>query len=665
MSTKTFYFRLRKITLLSALFVLSAIQMANAQVKPAACFTDNMVLQQKTNVNLWGSETAGKTFSITTSWNNKKYNAVADAQGNWKVKLATPSYGGPYTITFDDGTISTLKNVLIGEVWVCSGQSNMEMQVGGGYGGVLNVDKEIADAANYPEIRMLKIDNKTSFQPRTDVPVKWGWNVCSPQTVVDFSAVAYFFAKNIYDDKHIPIGIINSTWGGTVAEAWTSSGALKAIPQFEPFVTAIENGLTQQKLDDKYQDEVREWLTTINSKDPAMQNGKLSWSLPDFDDSAWPKMNIPTYWEQAGVPDYDGTMWFRKKVTIPAAWAGKDLKLNIGGIDDYDDSFFNGTEVGHMELFIFPRKYTIPGNLVKAGENTIAIRVFDNGGLGGINKGPALLSLATDTAGQINLAGPWAYQKAVELKNLPQPPSSSNSPNRPTLIYNAMISPILPYTIKGVIWYQGESNADRPYQYEQLFPILITDWRQKWGEGNFPFYFVQIAGYSARDQPPAADWPALREAQLRTLSVPNTGMAVAIDVGDYNRIHPQNKQEVGRRLALIAKAKTYGEHIPYSGPDYKSQKIAGNKIELAFTHIDGGLVAKGDTLKGFTIAGADKKFYPATATISGNKVIVTSAVVAGPVAVRYAWANFPTCNLYNGAGLPASPFCTDDWQGVR
>jgi len=469
----------------------------------------------------------------------------------------------------------------------------------------------------------------------------------------------------LYDHKHVPIGIINSTWGGTVAEAWTSGDALKTMPAFAPFVQAAENGLSQEKLNEKYQLDVRGWINDINRNDPCWQQGKLLWADPAFDDSTWPKMTLPTYWEQAGLPDYDGTLWYRKKVIVPAAWAGKDLQLNMGGIDDFDVSFFNGTEIGHTELFIYKRSYTIPGNLVKAGENTIAVRVFDNGGLGGINKGPLLLSLAADTAGQINLGGDWVYKKAVDLKLLPQPPSLSNSPNRPTLIYNAMISPIIPFTIKGVIWYQGESNADRATQYRQLFPLLINDWRAKWGEGDFPFYFVQIANYAATDQPPAADWPALRDAQSSALSLPNTGMAVTIDIGNEHRIHPQNKQEVGRRLALIALAKTYGENIPYSGPVYLSQKINGNKIELSFTHTNGGLSAKGDTLKGFTIAGADKLFHPATAVITGDKITVASTDVASPIAIRYAWANNPTCNLYNGAGLPASPFRTDDWFDVR
>ncbi|MDB5006468.1 MAG: 9-O-acetylesterase [Mucilaginibacter sp.] len=664
MIAKSIYNKIFSRILISGFF-LCFISVCSAQVVLPACFTDNMVLQQQTKVNLWGYEIPGKHFTILTSWNNKSYHVNADEYGNWKIKVRTPVYGGPYTITFNDGEISTLKNVLIGEVWVCSGQSNMEMPLTGFYGDVLNLQHELTDAANYSEIRMLKIDNKTSFTPLSNVQTKGGWAVCNTQTVRDFSAVAYFFAKNLFARKHIPVGIINSTWGGTVAEAWTSGAALKTMPAFAPFVNAAEGGLTQQKLDAWYQTEVRRWIDSINAKDPGFLQGKLRWAEPDFDDSGWQKMMLPVYWEQAGVAGYDGTMWFRKKVIIPAASAGRDLNLNMGGIDDYDVSYFNGVEIGHTESFFYKRTYTIPGSLVKTGENTIAIRVFDNGGLGGINKGPLQLSLGTDTTGQLDLAGQWVYQKARVLTLLPQPPALSNSPNRPTLIYNAMINPILPYTIKGVIWYQGESNADRATQYRQLFPLLINDWRQKWGEGNFPFYFVQIANYAATDQPPAADWPALRDAQLSTLTVPNTGMAVTIDIGDASRIHPQNKQETGRRLALIALAKTYGENISCSGPIYKSQVIKGNKIELEFTHTDKGLIAKGDTLKGFTIAGADKKFYPARAIISGNKVAVSSGDVANPVAVRYAWANNPFCNLYNGANLPASPFRTDDWYDIR
>jgi sialate O-acetylesterase len=638
----------------------------SSQLVLPACFTDNMVLQQRSKVNFWGNETPGKRFTLLASWNNKTYPITADAEGHWQTKVTTPVYGGPYTITFDDGHLTTLKNVLIGEVWVCSGQSNMEMPLTGYYGDVLNLADELADAANYPQIRMLTIDHQTSFTPRSTVNAKGGWAVCNPQTVRDFSAVAYFFAKNLFPGKRIPIGIINSSWGGTVAEAWTSGAALKTMPGFAPFVSAVENGLTQKKLDTAYQINVREWIDSINAKDPGFQQGQPRWTDRAFDDAGWQTMNLPGYWERAGVPDYDGTMWFRKKVVLPAAWAGRDLKLYMDGIDDFDVSFFNGTEIGHMESFFYKRSYIIPGGLVKSGENSVAVRVFDNGGLGGINNGPLRLSLAADTSGQIDLAGPWAFRKATVLTQLPLPPLMANSINRPTLIYNAMINPILRYTIKGVLWYQGESNADRAAQYRRLLPTLIHDWRQHWGEGNFPFYFTQLANYTAGDQGPAANWPALREAQLGTLGLANTGMAVTIDIGEADRIHPRNKQEVGRRLALIARARTYGERLSYSGPIYSSQIIKGDTIELSFTHIDRGLVAKvdgsrADTLKGFTIAGADKKFYPARAFISGKTVRVSSSDVPRPVAVRYAWANNPVCNLYNGAGLPASPFRTDNW----
>jgi sialate O-acetylesterase len=664
MSAKTIYLNNIPKIILNFLLIFIANSCA-AQLALPACFTDNMVLQQHAKVNLWGTETPDANLTILTSWNNKTYRVKADHHGDWKRKVSTPVYGGPYSITFNDGKITTLQNILIGEVWVCSGQSNMEMALTGMYGDVLNFDHELADAANHPEIRVLKIANNTSFTPIKTLQTRGGWTIADPKNVRNFSAVAYFFAKDLFPGKHIPIGIINSTWGGTVAEAWTSESALKTMPAFAPFINSIDNGLTQQKLDEKYQTELRAWIDSVNANDPGIQRGKIIWSEKDFDDIEWPGMVLPAYWEQHGVPDYDGTMWFRKIVDIPAAWAGKDLKLNMGGIDDYDVSYFNGAEIGHTEAFFFTRAYTIPGSLVKAGKNAITVRVLDNGGLGGINKGPLQLRLAGDTAGQINLAGEWRYQKARELRLLPQAPLASNSINRPTIIYNAMINPILPYTIKGVIWYQGESNADRPTQYRQLFPLLINDWRQRWNEGNFPFYFVQIANYNAVDQGPAADWPALRDAQRNTLSLPNTGMAVTVDIGDANRIHPSNKQEVGRRLALIARAKTYSENIPYSGPVYKAKVITGNKIELEFTHTSGGLVAKNDTLKGFMIAGADKKFYPARAIISGNKVIVSSWVVTNPIAVRYAWANNPVCNLYNKANLPASPFRTDDWYDVR
>ncbi|GAA4336185.1 sialate O-acetylesterase [Mucilaginibacter gynuensis] len=663
MGIKNLLIKSVKQVLLSAL-LFTGIKPAEAKVALPACLTDDMVLQQKAQVNLWGKATAGKPLTITTSWNNKKYTATADAKGDWKIKVATPSFGGPYTISFNDGEALTLKNILIGEVWVCSGQSNMEMWVSGMYGDVLNAQQEIA-AANYPEIRMIKVDNTISMQPLTELKTKWSWRACSPQTVAQFSAVAYFFAKNLYEDKHVPIGIINTTWGGTVAEAWTSGEALKTMPAYAPAVKYFESGITQEKLNKEYDSKLAAWTSEINAKDQIDAQGSAPWAKSTFDVSAWKKMPAPGLWEKGSLPNFDGIVKFVKKVTIPAAWAGKDVVLSLGSIDDNDITWFNGTQIGHTDGVFVQRKYTIPGNLVKAGENTIAIRVFDTGGDGGFNGGPITISLASNADEKVDLAGEWSYLVGSKLSELPAAPQRPDGPNRPTLLYNAMVNPIINYTIKGVIWYQGESNANKADQYSTLFPLMISDWRKQWGQGNFPFYFVQLANFMAQDaQPVESEWAELREAQLKTLSVPNTGMASAIDIGDAYNIHPTNKQEVGRRLALIAKAKNYGEKVAYSGPIYKAQTVKGNTIELTFTYADGGLKVKGDKLSGFAIAGADKKFYWADAKLEGNKVIVSSAQVSNPAAVRYGWGNNPTCTLYNVADLPATPFRTDTWPGI-
>ncbi|TWR24824.1 9-O-acetylesterase [Mucilaginibacter pallidiroseus] len=651
----------------SALLLLSLYcQPVSAKVVPAACFTDNMVLQQKAKVSLWGTAKPGGQVIITPGWTKQKYQTKVAADGKWMAKVATPAYGGPYHVSFDDGEKLTLSNILIGDVWLCSGQSNMEMAVGSGAYGVVNADKEIADAAKYSAIRMIKIDNTSSFKPQLDVPVKWPWKVCNSETVKDFSAVAYFFAKKIYDEKHIPIGLISDNWGGTVAEAWTSGTSLKKMPAFADFVKSTENGLTQAGIDEQYKTEVRKWINRSRSNDPGFNDTIANWAQLAFDDATWPKMQLPNFWEQAGVANYDGTMWLRKTVDLPADWAGKEIKLNMQGIDDYDLSFFNGQEVGHTEQFYYPRNYSIPGKLVKAGKNIISVRVFDNSGLGGINKGPLTLQLAADPSKSIDLGGEWTYKQALPLPKLEQPPVHANTPNRPTLIYNAMIAPILPFNIKGVIWYQGESNADRAEEYKTLFPLLINDWRAKFNNPDMPFYFVQIANYNCNDQPPVANWPELRGAQTDALKLPYTGMAVTIDIGEAGNIHPRNKQDVGLRLALIALAKNYNQPAEFSGPMLSSQKIVGNKVELRFAHSQGGLINRNSSdVKGFFIAGKDKKFYPAMATVKGQNVTVSSLAVANPVSVRYNWQNTPEGALYNKDGLPAVPFKIDNWDDIR
>ncbi|WP_347160110.1 sialate O-acetylesterase [Pontibacter chitinilyticus] len=644
-----------------------SLQQAVAKVSLPAVFSNNMVLQQQTNAPLWGMAEPTKIIRITTSWNNKTYQTQADAAGNWKLQVSTPTASEkPNTITFDDGEPLTLQNVLIGEVWVCSGQSNMEMPLEG-WGKIKDYKQEIANST-YPNIRLLQVEKATSTVPLRDMKVEnGGWQPCSPETVADFSAVAYFFGRNIYQNQHIPIGLIHTSWGGTIAEAWTSGQSLKQMPDFAPAVTQMEQAPNDPAaLMQQYQQQLQAWQAQLAAKDPGYKQDKAIWATPNLSEADWKEMKLPANWENAGLPDFDGVVWFRKKITIPASMAGQDLTLTLGPVDDDDITWFNGVEVGQTQVWDKPRSYTIPAKLVKAGENILSVRVFDGSGGGGIYGQPDQLKLTAANNKPIALSGNWHYKVGVNASELPAAPLAPEGPNRPTVLYNAMIQPLVPFAIRGAIWYQGESNANRAYQYQQLFPLLIADWRKQWGQGDFPFYFVQLANFMDETNVPGeSEWAELREAQLKTLTMPNTGMAVAIDIGEAGDIHPKNKQEVGRRLALIARAKVYGEDIPYSGPVFQSYKTEGHTIRLAFQHTKGGLQVKdGTELKGFAIAGADKQFHWANARIEGNEVIVSSPEVAAPVAVRYDWANNPVGNLYNGAGLPASPFRTDTWPGL-
>ncbi|MBC6110491.1 sialate O-acetylesterase [Pedobacter fastidiosus] len=651
-----FKFRL----LICVIIFISSLQLVQAKVILPSVFSDNMVLQQKTNAAIWGWADAGKKINITTSWNSKQYSTTADEKGNWKIKVATPVFGGPYSLSISDGEELKLNNVLIGDVWICSGQSNMEMPLAG-WGRIQNYEKEIADA-NYPNIRLLQADHITSNTPLDNAKVQnGGWQACSPQYIAEFSSTAYFFAREVYNKTKIPIGLIHTSWGGTIAEAWTSGESLKKMPDFAPAVEKI-GASTKTTSGVPYEQKLQNWMKMVADKDLGAQSGK-SWVLTDA--SEWQTMKVPTLWEDAGLKDFDGIVWFTKKVSLPESWVGKDVKLNLGLIDDNDITYLNGTKVGETQGYNQARKYSIPNNLLKAGENTITVKVFDNAGGGGLYGDAKDMNLVSSSNESISLAGDWKYKVGLNFKDVEPAPASDNNPNRPTVLYNAMIHPFLQFSIKGAIWYQGESNADRAYQYRELFPTMIKDWRQKFGQGNFPFYFVQLANFMKKeDQPVESAWAELREAQLQTISLPNTGMATIIDIGDAKDIHPKNKQEVGRRLGLIADANVYGQKVIFSGPLYKAQKVEGNQIKLSFEYADGLKSVDGNELKGFAIAGADKKFYWAKATVKGNQILVSSDQVTNPVSVRYAWENNPEANLTNASNLPASPFRTDVWEGV-
>ncbi|WP_183305470.1 sialate O-acetylesterase [Dysgonomonas hofstadii] len=655
---------------LFVLFIASLFQIAGitAQVKLSPLFSDNMILQRETNAPIWGKSDPNKNIEITTSWNNKKYTVSADAQGNWKISVETPAAGGPYTITISDGKPVKLNNVLIGEVWICSGQSNMEMQVEG-WGKVTNYQQELVEAQNYPNIRLLQVERATSPQPLEDIKVAGnGWQVCSSKTVADFSAVGYFFGRDIHKYQNVPVGLINTSWGGTIIETWTSGEALATMPDYKEEIASIKKiPQSPEEREELFYENVELWKKDIEKIDKGFNNGQAVWASIQNDDSGWEQMNIPSIMQEQGLKGFNGIVWFRKTIDIPAKWEGKELTLNLGPIDDNDFTYFNGIQVGHTEGWMAQRSYKIPKELVTKGKAIISVRVMDTGGNGGIFGSPESINLQIADNDRLALAGPWKYKVSLNIKEIPRMPvNMTTEPNIPSFLFNAMLNPLIPYSIKGAIWYQGEGNTGQAYQYRELMPLMITDWRNRWGY-DFPFYMVQLAAFTAlQTEPVNSTWAELREAQTLTAQhLKNTGMAVTIDIGDAYDIHPKNKLDVGKRLALQARAKTYGEKIPHSGLMYHFYQIEDNKIRIFFRNSDGGLKAKdGEQLKGFTIAGTDHKFYWADAVIEGNTIVVSSPDVKLPLAVRYAWADNPICNLYNGAGLPASPFRTDDWQGI-
>ncbi len=645
----------KNMMLVLALFILLS-NSVHATVLLPSFFTDNMVLQQKSSVPFWG-ESDSKSVTIITSWNKKSYTSKVE-NGKWKVDLKTPVYGGPYIITINDGTVKTLNNVLIGEVWLCSGQSNMEMPLEGW--GKINNYKEEIENADYPQIRLFQAEHIESTLPLNTLKVQHdGWNVCSPKTVADFSATAYFFARKIYNEKKMPIGLIHSSWGGTLIEAWTSSGALTTIHDFDAEIQAMKSETDNAALLQKYNADMAVWEKNLTTSDKGFSEEKAIWATSNLDDSTWKTMKLPSFFDSNGLGNFDGVVWFRKKITVQDN--NVDFSLSYYA-DDEDMIWVNGNYIGETKGYNVERHYTIPAKFLKKGENIITIRVFDGAGNGGVYSDEKITLKSNKET--ISLVGDWKYNIGVDSKDLPAKPYLAQGQNRPSAIYNAMISPIIDYKIKGVIWYQGESNAERAYQYQKLFPLLINDWREKFKDKNLPFLFVQLANYKElKQQPGDSDWAELREAQFKALRLPNTGMAVTTDIGNGADIHPKNKQDVGGRLANIALAKVYNTKIDYSGPLYKSYFIKQNVVTIDFDFNE-NIKPRDNLLKGFSIAGSDQKFHWADAKIVNGKVEVFAQGVTNPVAVRYNWADNPDGNLTNASGLPASSFRTDVWAGI-
>ena len=644
---------MKKILLL--LITLIATLQIFANVTLPKIFGDNMVLQRNKPIPVWGWADANE--KITVRFDHQTKSVEADKNGNWKINLDKESAGGPFQLVVKGKNTITFNNVLVGEVWICSGQSNMEMPVEG-WGKVNNYQQEIA-AANYPKIRHIKIPNTINTKPQKDISQS-EWKICSPETVGDFTAAGYFFARELYNQLKVPIGLINTSWGGTHVETWTSGEAFENSNEFKSMIAQMPS-LNLDSLAKVRIEASMKKIEMLQGTLPAAGE-TASWEMTDFDDSKWPQMQLPSLWEQKQLGDLDGVVWFRKTVDVSENDAGKEAILELAMIDDNDVTYVNGVKVGGINSYNQHRKYTIPTGVLKAGKNIIAVRVEDTGGGGGIYGDSTDMKLTIDK-NIISLAGNWTFKVEQIYGN-----ANSVGPNSyPTLLFNAMVHPLIPFAFEGVIWYQGETNADRAYQYRKAFPLMIADWRKHWGAGDFPFYFVQLASFNAANgnSKKGSTWAELREAQTMTLSLPNTGMAVTTDIGNSTDIHPKDKQDVGKRLAAIALHHVYKKDIVYSGPVYQSMKVDGNKIIINFTNIGSGLMAKYGVLKGFEIAGFGQQFYPATAIIEGDHVVVHSDEISYPVAVRFGWMDDAgEDNLFNKEGFPASPFRTDHWKGI-
>ncbi|MFV0591829.1 MAG: sialate O-acetylesterase [Draconibacterium sp.] len=635
-----------------AIFILLLVSSsASAKVRLPHFFSDNMVLQRDRNITIWGK--ADEKEKIAVSFNGFVASTVAGADGKWKTELPAMKQGGPFemTISGDNNTL-VLKNILIGDVWICSGQSNMEFNLDGD----LTADEAIKNSEN-SKIRLLTIPKTIQTKERYDVE-ETSWVECNPSTSAHFSAVGYFFGKKLQEDLDVPIGLINSSWGGTDIEPWTSWEASMNNDEYAPF-----SGKTLEEAAG-FTSENMERFKAAMENDPAIT---AKWYDPQVKIKGWEKMEVPKAWD-GSLENEDGIIWFRKEIKLPAHVENVAGKIQLGAIDDEDITWVNGQKVGSIALWLANREYEIKPGILKPGKNTIMVRIKDTGSIGGMFGEADQLFLEVNGE-KYPLAGQWDYKPSV-LSSEFGFSSAGTSPNGfAALLYNGMIHPMVGMGIKGVIWYQGENNAGEAYRYRKLFPILINDWRKQWGY-DFPFLWVQLASFMALDeQPSESEWAELREAQNMTLSLPKTGQAVITDIGEAFDIHPRNKKDVGFRLAHTALNVAYGEDVLPSGLVFEKMEKTGNQLILSFSNLGKGLSTSDKSkyayVKGFAIAGEDKTFHWAQAYISNNKVIVWSDQVKNPVAVRYGWANNPIeINLVNSDGLLASPFRTDNWKGI-
>lgn len=625
------------------IWFLGLTMVLQAQIQLPHFFSDHMVLQREMPIPIWG--TAPALSKVTVKFNQQKISTTTDANGKWMVNLNAESAGGPYTLKISGSNKIIIKDVLVGDVWLCTGQSNMEWTVE--QSNDYEIEKPIA--AN-SKIRHIKFEHQTDFKPLNDI-VKTTWQVNSPETVGKFSGIGYYFAQSLFEDQQIPIGLINASWGGTNVETWISKTSFENSADFQ----YLMSNMPEVKAEDMELLKIKdiETLQKVSLKDFNAQK----FIDPIFDDSQCPEIFQPKGWEQQIIGNIDGIVWIRKTFEITEEEAKQNATLHLSKIDDFDVTYVNGQEVGSTQQWDIPRVYVLKNGILKPGKNVIVIKITDTGGGGGIYGAEKDVKLELENR-QISLVGPWKFlaEKVIFATQV-------NS--YPSIAYNAMIHPLKQFAIKGVIWYQGESNAARGFQYRKAFPLLIEDWRNQFRQPELPFYYVNLATFKTDGDSNRGDgWCEVREAQAMTLDIPNTGMVVTTDIGDPNDIHPRDKKTVGKRLAHLVLHDLFGKDIFCESPSFASMRIEGNQVFVSFHDIAKGMETKNfDEVFGFEIAGEDQIFYEAKAYLKGNEVIVSSEHVSNPKAVRFGWrGDDSACNLFNSAGLPVIPFRTDEWK---
>ena len=633
--------------------ILSSTLTAFSEVTLPKLVGDGMVLQRNTNVKIWGWASAGE--KVTVHFLGSTYSTTANADGDWNVEMSDLKTGGPYDMQIEGTNSITLKDILVGDVWVCSGQSNMGLSMGS----VSTLYKDEIEHMDNPWIRQFSTFPRADFKgPDKDYRFG-GWRHVDRENIRFLTAAGYFFAKYLYEKYKIPIGLIHVSLGGSSAEAWISEESIKSFPMYYEELQRFKDPAYMEKINKQDNERVGNWNKHLRENDEGYRDPQHTWFDPLFSLKDWDTTYVPGYWVNTKLGSVHGVVWYRRTFDIPETMVGTPAVLSLGRIVDCDTVFINGKFVGSTGSQYGERAYKIPENVLKEGSNTIVVRIINYIRNGGFVPGKKYeISAGGDT---VHLEGEWHYKLGAAAEELEDRLFTGKIP---TGLFNGGIAPMLKYAIKGVVWYQGESNTSRAFEHYDLFKLLIKDWRKNWHQGDFPFIYVQLPNFvEVNVEDTKYDWAYFRESQLKALSIPNTGMAVTVDIGEWNDIHPKDKKDVGYRLALAAEKVAYGEkNIVYSGPIYQSMTTDGNKIILSFSNAGSGLVAKnGGPLKWFEVCGDNDEFYPAQAKIVGETVVVWSDKVSSPVAVRYAWANNPEgANLYNKEGLPASPFRTSE-----